>query len=93
MTAEQRGDDYGVQDQSESQAKTSHQRTGEEGEKEDVREIEHRRERGQEPRQVVTAVLRLRTVEEEEVQQLRAHRGQHLVDEQEEDEAGREQHA
>ena len=45
---EQRGDDGGVQDESEPQAEATHQRTGEEREEEDVREVEQRRVPGQE---------------------------------------------
>ena len=88
---EQRGNDGGVQDESESQAEATQQRTGEESEEEDVREVEHRRVPGQEPGQAVSAVVRTRTVEEEVVDQPRPHRRQHLVDEEEENEARREQ--
>ena len=88
---EQRGNDGGVQDESESQAEATQQRTGEQSEEEDVREVEHRRVPGQEPGQVVPAVVRIRTVEEEVVDQPRPHRRQHLVDEEEENEARREQ--
>ena len=60
------------------------QRTGEEREEEDVDEVEHRRVRGQELRQLVPAVPSRGAVEEEEVDDPRPHRGQHLIDEEKE---------
>ena len=88
---EQRGDDGGVQNEPESQAEATQQRPGEQSEEEDVYEVEHRRVPRQEPGQVVPAVVRTRAVEEEVVDQPRPHRRQHLVDEEEENETGREQ--
>ncbi len=85
------GNDGRVQDESESQAEATQQRTRKESEEEDVREVEHRRVPGQEPGQVVPAVVRMRTVEEEVVEQPRPHRRQHLVDEEEKNETRREQ--
>ena len=88
---EQRGDDGGVEDEPEPQAEATHQRAGEESEEEDVREVEERRVPGQEAGEVVSAVVRMRAVEEEVVDQPRPHRRKHLVDEEEENEARREQ--
>ena len=45
---------------------------------------------GEKACQVVSRVARLRTVEEQEVEHLGAHRGEHLVDEEQQDQAGRE---
>ena len=88
---EQRGDDNRVEDEPEPQAEAPHQRTGKDSEEEDVCDVEHCRVPGEEPSQVVSAVLRCRAIEEEEVDDLRPHRGQHLIDENEENEARSEQ--
>ena len=80
-------DGGGVQHQPEAEPEPPHQRAGEEREEEDVGEVERGRVPGEEPREVVAAVLRRRAVEQEEVDDPRAHRRQHLVHEQQQGDA------
>ena len=54
------GDDGGIEDEAEAQSESPHQRTGEDREEEDVHEVEDRGVAGEEPGELIPAVLRLR---------------------------------
>ena len=85
-----RGSGHGrrVEGQSEAQTEAAHQRAGQHCEEDDVDQVEQRRVYRQEARQVVAGVARCGAIEEQEIDHLRSHRRQHLIREQERQEAG-----